>query len=385
MTFLPRIWLVLGDKLGDNAQLKMIADSLDLAYEIKHLVPKDKYRLGKPRFRVSLEHLDLESSDPLTAPWPDMVITAGRRHSMAALWIKDQCPATRLVLLGRPRRWIERFDLVITLPQYQLPDLPQVMRLSLPLMRTDAQAVSAAAANWKSRLDSLPKPVIAVLIGSATRPFRFDATVTGELVSQCRKLQDRYGGSLYFSTSRRTSPQIIAALKAQLPKGAKLYQWHPDNIENPYLALLELADYFVITGDSVSMMIEVADRHKPLAIFQMPVFWQGRIWQSFTQRLHAGPGTGITYGLLRLLGILLYKTGIAGFSRDLTQIHTMLVSGGFAVFAGELFRKPSAELPDELSRIRERVLTLLPATPGSGKIQHGSQPDKHTTQESNEG
>jgi hypothetical protein len=360
MTSTPRIWLVLGDKLGDNAQIKMIADSLDLPYEIKHLVPKEKYRLGKPRFRVSLEHLDLENSDPLAAPWPDMVITAGRRHSMAALWIKDQSPVTRLVLLGRPRRWIERFDLVITLPQYQLPDLPQVMRLSLPLMRTDRQAVSVAADNWKSRLDTLPKPVIAVLIGSATRPFRFDAAVTDQLLTECKKLQDRYGGSLYFSTSRRTSAEILATLKAQLPEGAQLYEWRQNSTENPYLALLELADYFVITGDSVSMMIEVADRQKPLAIFQLPVFLQGRIWQSFTQRLYAKSANGIMNRLFRLVGNLLYKTGIAGFSRDLTRIHAVLVNGGFAVFTGEPFRKPVSKLPDELDRIRARILTLLP-------------------------
>jgi len=48
------------------------------------------------------------------------------------LWIKEKSAATRLVLLGRPRRWIERFDLDITLPQYQVPDLPQVLHLSLP-------------------------------------------------------------------------------------------------------------------------------------------------------------------------------------------------------------------------------------------------------------
>jgi hypothetical protein len=72
MTPSPCIWLVLGDKLGDNAQLTMIANSLGLPYEIKHLVPKEKYRLGKPHFKASLQHLDLENSDPLAAgtPWP---------------------------------------------------------------------------------------------------------------------------------------------------------------------------------------------------------------------------------------------------------------------------------------------------------------------------
>ena len=71
----PRIWLVTGDKLGDNAQVKQIADNLGLPYETKHLLPKQEFILGKPRFQASLAHLDLNDSDPLTQPWPDLVIT----------------------------------------------------------------------------------------------------------------------------------------------------------------------------------------------------------------------------------------------------------------------------------------------------------------------
>ena len=160
---MPRIWLVTGDKLGDNAQVEMIANSLGLGYTVKHLSPRQKYILGKPRFKVSLDHLDPDRSDALSPPWPDLVITVGRRHSMAALWIKKQSPKTKIVLLGRPRRWIGNFDLIITLPQYRLPDLPHVMRLSLPLMRTDTEAVSSSAKAWAPRLKLLPRPIIAVL------------------------------------------------------------------------------------------------------------------------------------------------------------------------------------------------------------------------------
>ncbi|HHH44473.1 MAG TPA: hypothetical protein ENK49_10080 [Gammaproteobacteria bacterium] len=356
----PRIWLVLGDKLGDNAQLKRIADSLDLPCTTKHLLPKEKYRLGKPRFRATLDHLDLDHSDPLTAPWPDLVITTGRRHSMAALWIKKQSPSTRLVLLGRPRRWIERFDLVITLPQYQVPDLPRVMRLSLPLMRTDRKAVAAAAERWKSRLDTLRRPVIAVLVGGPTQPFRFDAAVTEQLVSECRTLQDRYRASLYFLTSRRTSPEIVATLKAQLPADARLYEWKADSADNPYLALLGLADYFVVSGDSVSMMMEVADLQKPLAIFRLPVYRWGRIWQSLLRRLHAGDADRFIDRLLGPFGKLLYAAGIAGYARDLARIHTTLEKAGLAVYTGQPFVQPAAGLPDELDAVRARIRSLLP-------------------------
>ncbi len=362
MTPRPRIWLVLGDKPGDNAQLKRIADSLDLPYATKHLVPKEEYRLGKPRFRATLEHLDPDHSDSLTAPWPELVITTGRRHAMAALWIKKQSPATRLVLLGRPRRWIERFDLVIALPQYQVPDLPRVLHLSLPLMRADRRSVSTAAERWKSRLGTLPKPVIAVLVGGPTQPFRFDSAVTEQLVSTCRSLQQRYRGSLYFLTSRRTSPEIVATLKARLPTDARLYEWKQDSTDNPYLALLGLADYFVVSGDSVSMMMEVADLQKPLAIYRLPVYPWGRAWQSLLRRLHAGNAERFIDRLLGSPGKLLYASGIAGYARDLTRIHSKLEKAGLAVYTGQPFVQPAAGLPDELGLVRARILSLLSGT-----------------------
>jgi len=354
------IWLVIGDKLGDNAQARMIADALALPYQVKTLRPLQAFETGKPRFRVSLDHIDAARSDTLAPPWPDLVITIGRRHSMVALWIKQQSPATRLVLIGRPRRWIDRFDLVVTLPQYSVPDLPNVMRLSLPLMRTDAAAVNAAAHNWAARLEALPRPLIAVLIGSATRPFRFDARTTEDLLRLCTNLQARLGGTLYFSTSRRTSATIVSTLKKHLPTGAQLFEWQADSTNNPYLALLELADCFVVTGDSVSMMIEVADRGKPLTIFPLPSSWFSRVWQAITRRLHAQPAAGIGNRLYRSLGRFLYHTGLVGFSRDLTQIHDSLIKGGFAVRGAETFNKPPRQgLPDERLPIRHRILALL--------------------------
>jgi mitochondrial fission protein ELM1 len=301
----------------------------------------------------------MDRSDRLAAPWPDLVITIGRRHAMAALWIKERAPATKIVLLGRPRRWIERFDLIIVPPQYHLPDLPQVMRLTLPLVQTDNESIAHSARLWASRLKSLPRPIIAVLIGGATRPFRFDADVTDELLAKCGQLQSRYGGTLYFSTSRRTAADIVDTLRAELPEGARLYEWQPGRLDNPYLALLKEADFFVVTGDSVSMMIEVADRKRPLAIYQLPVFRRSRIWQSFCQKLHSEPDICISNNFFNRMGRLLYRTGLVGFTRDLTQIHETLIAGGHAVQLGEPFSKPSRSLPNELDQVRQRILALL--------------------------
>ncbi len=360
----PRVWLVIGDKLGDNAQATMIADSLGLPYVTKRLLPKQKYVLGKPRFRVSLDHLDLDHSDPLTPPWPDLVITAGRRHAMAALWIKAQNPATKIVLLGRPRRWIEKFDLVIALPQYQIPDLPNVMRLSLPLMRPNKDVIASEAELWRKNFENLKKPIIAVLVGGPTRPYRFDRKVATELISQCKKMQDRYGGTLYFSTSRRTPDKIVSALANDRPEGSVLHKWAKDAPENPYLALLKLADYFVVSGDSVSMMIEVADCGKPLAIFSLPGDRTGKLWQQILLRLHDNRGHGFCNSVYRRLGTWLYSTGIAGFGRDLEALKNILIKSGFAVVAGQPFIKPAQALPNELQIIRDRIRQLTGNTIG---------------------
>jgi mitochondrial fission protein ELM1 len=79
----PHIWLVIGDKLGDNAQVEIIAEALGLPFEVRRVLPKPQFVLGKPGFKPSLYHLDLERSDKLEPPWPDFILTIGRRPSMA--------------------------------------------------------------------------------------------------------------------------------------------------------------------------------------------------------------------------------------------------------------------------------------------------------------
>ncbi|MFC1773033.1 mitochondrial fission ELM1 family protein [Pseudomonadota bacterium] len=355
----PRVWLVIGDKLGDNAQATMIADSLGLAYDTRKLVPKSRYIRGKPRFKVSLDHLDLSHSDTLEPPWPDLVITVGRRHAMAALWIKQQHPRTRIVLLGRPRRWIEKFDLIIVPPQHSVPHAPNVMQLTLPLLRVDQHAVSSAAEKHMDEFAGLAKPIIAVLVGGPTRPFRFDERVAVQLMDCCKQIQRELGGSLYISTSRRTPAEVCTALKQNLPDQAMLHTWEGDDQNNPYLALLGVADYFVVTGDSVSMLIEVADCGKPLAIFPLPFIPGSRLWQRISQRLHMYQGDGLLDRSIRMAGQLLYQSGLVGYTRDLTRLHTSLIESGYAVKAGKPFKQPAGTLPNTENQVRARILSLL--------------------------
>jgi uncharacterized protein len=355
----PRIWLILGDKAGDNAQVRIIADALGWPYELKGLVFRAPYVLGKPRFRTSLYHVDQARSALLEPPWPDLILTVGRRPSMAALWVKAQTRGrAALVVVGRPKRWLDRFDLVIAPPQFQLPRRTNVLRLDLPLMRVDETALAAASEAWRGRCIDLAPPLTALLVGGPTKPYRFDEAVARQLLEETRRATAAGRGSLYVSTSRRTPPTVVETLAAELPAGARLYRWDEGG-DNPYHALLGLADRFIVTGDSVSMMVEVARLGKPLAIFALP---EERRWprlRSALGRRLAVLEDGRPGPVLSPLSDALYRLRIAKYGRDLSEIHRRLYARGLAVPLGHPFQPPQAPPSDDLARAVERLRALI--------------------------
>ncbi|VAW80558.1 hypothetical protein MNBD_GAMMA15-2372 [hydrothermal vent metagenome] len=350
----PLIWLVIGDKPGDNAQIDIIVKGLGLPYKIKRLIPKPEFVLGKPHFCPSLDHLDLPRSDKLEPPWPDFIITIGRRPSMAALWVQEQSGGhSKIILLGRPKKWIERFALVIAPCQYQLPPRDNVLQLNLPLMRSSDIAIREAQEAWKPRFAGLDKPVTALLVGGQTKPYRFDSKTARTLMQQSLALTEKNGGTLYITTSRRTSPEVTETLKNGAPDNAIFYPWTPDDAgNNPYHALLGLADRFIVTGDSISMMIEVARQKKPLAIFPLPL--QNNPLLRLKHRLQQSEK-----GLTGQLRNWLNQSGLAGYSRDLGAIHRTLYEQKLAVPLGQPFLETGGTAPDEAEHVVERVRQVL--------------------------
>jgi len=280
---------------------------------------------------------------------------------MVAMWVREQSGGrSRVVLVGRPKRKLSQYALVIATSQYCLPDRPNVLHLDLPLMRSDAAAIATATKRWQSRLAALPRPLTALLVGGPTKPFVFDERIARELIAKAVVAAD--GGCLYVTTSRRTPPQVVKALQDSLPAGAQFYCWEKGSKDNPYHALLGLADRFIVTGDSISMMVEVARLGKPLAIFPLPS-QQGLVAglrEHLARRLHPAPGgEHHKSGLMRHLGDLLYRLGLVNYSRDLNALHRRLIRQGLAVYLGEPFLSACGQVQDELHQVTARIRALL--------------------------
>lgn len=380
----PRVWLLVGEKVGDNAQLDAIVEALGWTCERKQLRLYPRYTRRRPIFRATISHVDLDRSDRMAPPWPDLILTIGRRPSMAALWIRKQSGGrTKLVIVGRPHRMLQQFDLIVTSALFHLPDHSNVLKLGLPLMRHSAGRIAAATDAWKERFAGFKRPLTAVLIGGPEDPFRFDAATARRLLEQASKLPSR-PGTLVVVTSPRTPPSIVAALSANLPPNAHLYPWTSDQRLNPYTALLGLADRFVVTGDSISMMVEVASLRKPLAIASLPLRaapWI-RLEQAMARRFRAADRSGRLFW--PWLKAFLHGRGVAPFARDIPGFHSMLFQSGLAVPLGEPFPSHPGFPPDGLALAASRIRMLFAGLePSDREVQHcvfsGIAPDGNIT------
>ncbi len=362
----PTTWVIVSDKRGDNGQVETIADALPWACERKYMHMLPQYAQGKPRFSPSLHHIDLEQSDQLQEPWPDLILTVGRRPSMVALWVKQQSVGrSKVVLVGKPTGRMLDFDLIICSAEKHMPPMPNCQAISLPLMRVDSAEVAAEADSWRERWRELPRPLVAFLIGGATSPYAMNRKVARELIELANWVVKDLGGTPYFTTSRRTSAVVVDTLREGLPEQAILYEWSTQGQDNPYRALMGLADGFIVSGDSISMMVEVVYLRRPLAIYNLPYGALGRLDQYrrslarwlFNPR-RENTRDGIRHRLARLVFHLDVFTLLSS-TRDFKAFHQLLVGRGLAVWAGQPFHNPDTELPDDVPRTTARIQSLI--------------------------
>lgn len=226
--------------------------------------------LPNPLLGATASTLDHQADKPVP-PWPDLVIAASRRSAPVARWIKRQSGGrTRLVHLLHAQMPLHHFDLIFTLAQYRLPRAANVYRNTLPLNIVDSSRKSETMARWRDKLTQLPRPWTAVLVGGDSSSYTLDATTATRLGAYASQMARQAGGSLWVTTSRRTSAEASQALTAGIDCQAHIHRWQPHDPDNPYAAFLALADQFIVTGDSASLPTEAAASGKPVWLFEWP-------------------------------------------------------------------------------------------------------------------
>ncbi len=133
-----------------------------------------------------------------------------------------------------------------------------------------AAALDMARQNPDPRIERLASPRIAVLIGGPSGQFAFGER---DIEAVCAALEAllAQGASLAVSASRRTPLAIMEKLGviAADPKArGRMFLWTGQG-DNPYRAMLALADAFLVTADSVNMIGEAAASGKSVHVLQL--------------------------------------------------------------------------------------------------------------------
>ncbi len=103
---MPAVWVLAGDRPGNNSQSIGLAEALGWRYEVK---PFQFNRFARflarlPNWFLGVSRFDIRAgSSPVIFPlWPDLVTATGRRLATITRWIRQLSGRhTRVVHLGR--------------------------------------------------------------------------------------------------------------------------------------------------------------------------------------------------------------------------------------------------------------------------------------------
>ncbi len=362
----PRVWLLMGHKAGDNAQVLTLAEALGWPFEIKRFVYRPTELATNLLLGPTLAGAVMAESSRLAPPWPDLILTAGRRNEPIARWIQAKAGGpdrVKLVHFGRPWAAPRRFDLIITTPQYGLPRLANVLHNDALIHRVTPERLAREAAALAPRVADLPRPYVAVLVGGDSGPYRFGEPIAQRLAEQAGALARAAGGSLLVTTSARTPARAADRLERAIGVPVFFYRWTAKAPDNPYFGLLGLADAIVVTAESISMITEACAAGKPVYLFDMG---EGRNTMRVPEDgVDGRPPPPSLWRLLcerngkALVHWTAMRFGPGRMRRDIRIMHRTLIASKRAVWLGE--GTPSASPPplEDLARAVARVRALF--------------------------
>ncbi|MGV1014435.1 MAG: mitochondrial fission ELM1 family protein [Methyloceanibacter sp.] len=263
-------WVLTDGSVGMEAQGLAVAEAVGLPASLKRVRVEGAMRLlpAPLQLLVPPTHLirSVQSNEPLAPPWPRLVISIGRRSVPIALAVKRLAGAFALHIQN-PKVPARLFDLVAA-PLHDDFTGGNVIVTFGAVHNVTPERLADAAKSFTGRIESLPHPRIAVMLGGDSQAFRFPPDEATAFGAKLAALARETGGSLLVTPSRRTAPAALAALTKAIG-GVSHFVWDGTG-DNPYLAFLALADAIVVTEDSVNMVTEATGTGKPVYIQSLP-------------------------------------------------------------------------------------------------------------------
>jgi len=274
----PLAWVLHDGKAGMASQSLGLAEASGFPFVEKVLTIRRPWAWLPPQLWVSPLRAATGEAAPLRPPWPDLVIACGRNAAGPALAIRRaSLGRTLLAQIQDPGIGREEFD-VMFIPAHDRLRSERVVVTQGALHRVTPERLRAEQQRFPA-LAELQRPILGVLIGGSNRAYHLTQRRLGEIADTIAASARETGGSVVLTASRRTGAAGSALLRQRLA-GLPAAIWDGGG-DNPYYAYLAIADAFLVTADSVSMISEAAATGKPVHILDL-----GRSDEKFA-RFHA--------------------------------------------------------------------------------------------------
>src|SRR5271155_5778041 len=266
MGFDPFGWVLHDGKAGMSSQAVGLAEAAGFAFAEKRLQIRFPWTCLPPLlWPARLDALGGAGAH-LEPPWPDFVIACGRNAAMPALAIRRASGGrTVTAQIQDPGIGRGEFDLSIV-PEHDWLRGPRVVVTRGAVHRVTPARLAAARGRCPG-LAAMPRPILVVLIGGSNRAYRLTLRRIREIADGVAAILRERGGSALVTPTRRTGARGVALLQ-ESPAGLPAEIWD-GTVENPYFTYLALADAFLVTADSVSMISEAAATGKPVHILDL--------------------------------------------------------------------------------------------------------------------
>ena len=224
-------------------------------------------------------------------PWPDILITCGRRSARFGMALRKRMPANTLAIhIQDPRAPANAFDLVVAMEHDRIRAGGNVIKVATALHDLTPEGLAEAADAWRERLAPYGRPLAGVMIGGSTARQAFTLSHGRRLLAGLKRLRAA-GVSLAIVPSRRTPAAVNTLLSQAFASDPKVFHWDMGR-DNPYRGVLALSDRLVVTSDSVSMISEALATSSPVEIFDFGTEHYGRFLDRMTQDVGARRFTG---------------------------------------------------------------------------------------------
>jgi mitochondrial fission protein ELM1 len=268
------IWLLSDDRPGTFTQSLALVEALNLKYQII----KINYNLLSkiPNFLLKYKplHFNKNQLDQLVKKTivnnqqPQIIISAGRKSSTIAVFLKNKFKDTKLIHIMQPEINYNKFDFVI-LPNHDKPRYKanNVIFSVGSLNQINEQLIKKNKEKFKNFFDKIDKKIIVLLIGGDSKNNHYDDISITKLCQKTSQFVIKLDGHLIILNSRRTTPNINNLIKKNINCPYTFFEWNKIKDNNPYLASIGFGNCFIATGDSVSMISECCSTGKNVFIF----------------------------------------------------------------------------------------------------------------------